>query len=293
MSLYHTLGVESSATTQEIKKAYRALSIDCHPERNKGRCTADFQNISDAYDILMDPVSRKKYDASICLSQQKPGKKESASGEIDVYRPFSNGGGSSSGDITTYIVSNKPVAPDPIVVIALLSLEQCYLGCSLPITVTRQIVNRDNRAGSYQKELNCSETETITTYFPQGVSDKDIIVLEGLGDSIDAKGDVKVIIQVKPDPVFSVYGLDLVFQKRLTLKEALCGFSFSQLHPCGKMVVIENMTAPSVIYPGYRRTMVGMGMIRDGKNGNMVVEFIVEFPQRLCSEQIRALAAAL
>jgi DnaJ family protein A protein 2 len=125
------------------------------------------------------------------------------------------------------------------------------------------------------------------------VCDKDIIVLEGFGDSIDAKGDVKVVIQVKPDPVFSVYGLDLVFQKHLTLKEALCGFSFSQLHPCGKRVVVENITMPSVVYPGYRRTMVGMGMIRDGTSGNMVVEFIVDFPQRLCSEQIRAIAAAL
>jgi DnaJ-class molecular chaperone len=290
MSLYHILGVGSDATTQDIKKAYRALSLDCHPDRNIGKCAADFHNISNAYDILADADSRKTYDASICLSRPTSGITETTSNEVGIYRPVFTGKRNES---STYIVSKKTTFPEPIVVTALLSLEQCYLGCSIPITVTRQTARIGNRDWASQRDDRCSETETITTYFPQGVGDKDIIVLEGFGDSTDGKGDVKVIIQVKPDPVFSVYGLDLVFQKHLTLKEALCGFSFSQLHPCGKTVVIENITMPSVIYPGYRRTMVGMGMIREGIAGNMVVEFIVDFPQRLCSEQIRALAAAL
>ena len=61
---YQTLGVARSATQDEIKKAYRKLAKQHHPDMNKGNKSAEekFKEISQAYDVLGDPEKRKKYD---------------------------------------------------------------------------------------------------------------------------------------------------------------------------------------------------------------------------------------
>lgn len=61
---YARLGVASSASTEEIKKAYRARAMDFHPDRNPAKdATRVFQGIQEAYDILSDAKTRAKYDS--------------------------------------------------------------------------------------------------------------------------------------------------------------------------------------------------------------------------------------
>src|ERR1700681_2047140 len=63
---YQTLGVEKKATAEEIKKAYRKLARQYHPDRNPDdkQAEARFKDISQAYDVLGDPEKRKQYDSA-------------------------------------------------------------------------------------------------------------------------------------------------------------------------------------------------------------------------------------
>ena len=64
MNLYETLGIEPEATSQEIKKAYKKLSMKLHPDRNPGDPDAEeeFKSLKKSYEVLSDPVKRKRYD---------------------------------------------------------------------------------------------------------------------------------------------------------------------------------------------------------------------------------------
>ena len=61
---YEVLGVENSASSDEIKKAYRKLAIKYHPDKNPGDKKAEekFKEISNAFDVLKDEEKRQKYD---------------------------------------------------------------------------------------------------------------------------------------------------------------------------------------------------------------------------------------
>lgn len=61
---YHVLGVASSATPEEIKAAYRRLSMLYHPDRETGNAQI-FQKVTKAYEILGDAQKRKEYDATL------------------------------------------------------------------------------------------------------------------------------------------------------------------------------------------------------------------------------------
>ena len=74
--------------------------------------------------------------------------------------------------------------------------------------------------------------------------------------------------------------MDLLMEKRLSLKESLCGFTFEIKHLNGKSYTLT--TPPgNVIQPGHTKTINSLGVMRDGKVGRLIVQFGVEYPNQL------------
>ena len=139
--------------------------------------------------------------------------------------------------------------------------------------------------------MKINEIETLNITIPSGMGDEDTLVLKGRGNVINEnlKGDVHLKITILNDTPFIRKGLDLYFSKNLTLKEALCGFSFEIMHLNGKRLSLNNTTNPTVIKPGFKRVVSNLGLTRENVTGNLIIDFDVEFPEHLTADQIEKL----
>jgi DnaJ family protein B protein 4 len=289
---YEILGLQSNADEGEIKKAYRSLSFKYHPDR--ATCDPDesnkmMQKLNEAYEILRDPQKRQQYDNElngVHAHNGFPGfpMHGMPPGMPDIFEMMFNMGGMHGmrgGFGGIEIVHNGQGTfikrhigkPQTISKSVSITLEQAFVGGVLPVEIERWVQNGD---------LQITEMETINVNIPAGINNNDSILLEGIGNRINAShvGDVKLQIVIENHATFTRQGNDLIFKKNLTLKEALCGTQFQFEHLNGKMLTLN--VSNTVIFPGGRKAFPNLGMTT---SGNLIVEFDVTFPASLTTEQ--------
>ena len=285
---YEILGVNDTSSDDEIKKAYRKLSLQFHPDRNKDpAASGKFQKINDANEILSDRQKRTVYDLELKGGNPFAAAFHGNGAEFQdmngIFNAFFGGGmpnvrvfhgGNGQGGFAQTL--NKP---PPIIKNIELTLEQAYQGGSYPISLSKWIL------------VNGRETEEKQTVYitvPPGIDENEMIILRDQGHQLSetVKGDVKITIKITNDTEFKRHGLDLIYEKNLTLKEALCGFVFDIKHINKKEFSFNNSVNPATIRPGQKKVIPELGMIRDKHVGNLVVNFNITFPDRLSPEQI-------
>ena len=316
---YNILGVEEGATKDEIKKAYRSLSFKFHPDKNPGNseATGKFQKISEAYETLGDEQKREEYN----MSRKNPFMRMNSNNSMDVPmddilnmflngmgNPFaqmpgmggmSNGMGGISGfpagfppGVKVHVFNGGPIGfqqalqkPSPIVKNIMITLEQVLIGATVPLEIERWIV---------ENGMKVFENETVYVTIPQGIDDGEMLILREKGNVINetAKGDIKIFVKVKNDTLFKRSGLDLILEKNITLKEALCGFSFEIKYVNGKSYTLNNNKG-NIIPSEYKKIYSNMGLKREEHTGNMIIHFHVDFPEKLTDEQIEKLSEVL
>ena len=307
-NFYDILGVSKDASEQEIKKAYRALSLEFHPDRNSSvEATEKFQEISQAYETLSDPQKKEEYD----FEQEHGGRGGMGMGGFpgfhfgggnqhndihDIFNMMFSGGGGGfpmggfpmggMGPNIRIFHNGIPVVqkPAPIQKEISITLEQAFAGIpSFHITFDRVVV---------VQQIQSNEEETIILNIPAGIADGETIVLQEKGHIIQdkVKGDLHILIKVQNHKEFSRNGMDLIYRKTLTLKEALCGFALEIPHLSGKMLRISHSATSHVIKPNEKKPIPGYGMVKNGQNpGNLIIEFDISFPDKLTEEQIKGL----
>ena len=294
-NFYEVLGISNDASDEQIKKAYRKLSLQYHPDRNTDpSASAKFQDINEAHETLSDPAKRAVYDNAGNAMQ----------GDIqfhninEIFNSFFGGGMAGGGpDIRFFHHGMPPQSggnqffqnlskPMAIVKNINLTLEQCYFGGSIPIEVEKwNVVNN----------VRTDERQTMYVTIPPGIDNNEIIILREVGNTINntSKGDIKICIQIESDPNFKRHGLDLIYNKTVTLKEALCGFEFEIKHINKKSLAFKNTSNAFIIKPGFKKVIPGFGFRRDTSVGNLVINFDITFPDSLTPEQIISLSATL
>jgi len=319
--LYKVLGVSRDATDADIKKAFRKQSLQYHPDKNSDKSGAELEEITnkfkaanEAYEILSDSEKRQQYDMGgmdAINGQQGGGGGGHHFHDMDqVFSMFfgggmpgmpgfpgGGGGGGpnirvfhSNGAGNPFMNGGHPFQhffhhiekPQAIVRNIQITMQESYRG------ITKQI---EVEAINVQNNIQSTEIKTIQLSIPAGINNNEQIILDNQGHNVnnEAHGDIKIVIVVENNTPFQRQGMDLYYKKKITLKEALCGFSFEFQHLNEKNLCINNMVNHSVIKPGYKKVIPNLGFARDGQIGNLIIEFEIEFPDQLTKDQIAEL----
>jgi molecular chaperone DnaJ len=163
---YELLGVHRTASTDELKKSYRRLARELHPDANPGDPAAEerFKQVARAYEVLSDPEARARYDR---YGEQGVGGGANpgdffgsgggAGGLGDLFDAFFGGGGSPFGG------ARGPAGPprgQDLEVVADISFEQAVFGATVPVSVRTALKCDEchgSGAGAGTQPVTCSE----------------------------------------------------------------------------------------------------------------------------------------
>ena len=186
---------------------------------------------------------------------------------------------------------NSMRKPSPITKTIQITFEEAYQGINKPVEIERWIQT---------KGMKQVEKEKIYVPIPAGIDNQEIIILRNKGNVINENisGDIKIFINVTNDTDFVRDGLNLIYKKKITLKEALVGFKFDIKHVSGKTYCINNNNG-KIITPQYSKIITNMGMRRERRHpappmvGNLIIVFDVVFPDELTEEQMKTISECL
>ena len=267
---YETLGVSKTATPDEIKKAYRKLASQHHPD--KGGDTAKFQQVEEAYRILSDPNQRQQYDnPSPFGNHNGQGFDFNFNGQDlnDIFRQFGFGADN------PYFRQQVPRRNKDI---------RAHMEVTLPETLQ-----------DIQKTLSVQSSngqrQTIDVAIPRGVTSGTTMKYPGLGDHMFEnlpRGDFYLNITVLPDPKFQTHGLDLLTRLTIDCFQAMLGTSIEINTLDSKTLALQ---IPAGTQPGTTLRIRGEGLYQMNSHirGNLLVKVSITIPKELNQQQIELL----
>jgi molecular chaperone DnaJ len=262
---YQILGVTKSADATAIKKQYRKLARELHPDKTKGdkKLEDRFKAVSEAYDILSDDKKRREYDDA---------REAYKSGRIN---PNMQGGqGFNGGDFTDMF------GPGGDIFSTLFGGARQRHGADLQTEAS--ILFRD---AIYGTELNLrlqpqgSAAMNITTRVPAGIKDGAKIKIKGRGaPGAAGPGDLYVTVHVTPHPIFSRKDENIHLSLPITFAEAALGADIKVPTLEGDEVTVR--IAPGT--PSGRTLRVkGRGVKKGSTVGDLMITIDVRVPQRV------------
>jgi molecular chaperone DnaJ len=271
---YSVLGVPKDAPQKDVKKAFRKLARDFHPDANKGDPDAEtrFKQINEAYEVLGDEEARKEYDHARDMGffVGGPGGAQQRVRVEDLFGGTGAGGGSPFDVFSGQRLSDlfgqplhRPQVGRDVTAELRLSFHEAISG------VTKQ-VNIDGN--------------TIRVKIPKGVDDGARIRLRGKGGTGvrgGRPGDAYVTIHVADHPVFARSGRNLGITVPISFVEAALGAEIDVPTLEGSV----RLRIPAGTPSGKTLRVSGRGVETTKARGDLLVTVEVEVPKNLNDEQ--------
>jgi len=258
---YAVLGVDKKADGATIKKKYRQLARELHPDKTKGdkKLEDRFKEVSEAYDILSDDKKRAEYDQA--RETFKSGAfRQGANQYGGDFSDLFNGG-----DIFSQIFGGRRGPRN---------------GADLQSSVTISF-----RDAVFGKQIDISKG--LTVRIPAGISDGGKVRVKGRGEPGEAgPGDLYVIVSVVPHPIFSRKGENIHVTVPVSFTEAALGADIP-------VPTLEGDEVKVRIAPGTQNgktfRVKGRGVKKGVNSGDLMVTIEVQVPQRVDGKAKRAL----
>lgn len=297
---YSTLNVARSATPEEIKKSFRKLAMQYHPDKNPGdkKSEEKFKEVTEAYEVLGDPKKRESYDQFGFAGAQGgfgggdpfgPGGPFGRGGPGGGPRPGGGPGGGDPfqdifGDVFGDIFGSRPgggpsagprrrqQARGADLRYSLnLSLEEAAVGCEKTISFIRQSSGKE-------------DTRKLNVTVPAGVKEGQRLKLSGEGDvAPGGAGDLYVIVGFQEHPLFKRVEADVQIEVPVSFIDAILGTTAEIPTLTGK----AEIKIPPGTHTGQTLRLKGKGFPKIGGygNGDMLIRVLVDTPESVTSKQ--------
>lgn len=268
MDPYKTLGVKKDASEEGIKKVYRKLAKECHPDTNPGDKDREkrFKEISEAYAILSDKEKRNEYDKSQNMNTFTFSDMNFSSYE-DIFNSYGNVFyGGKYNDIMKNLfkeyAESKTKGQDVEI-----SLEIDFL----------ESVNGCERIVEVKRDANI---KNIQVTIPKDVKDGQKIKIKGMGKESPnggEKGNLIIHIKIKKDPYFKRDGNDIFVTEYIPFSTAVLGGT-SRVRTISGKVVLNILKGTKA---GTKIKLEGKGI----NGGNQYIEIQIDVPANINYEQ--------
>ncbi|MEM1097050.1 MAG: J domain-containing protein [Bacteroidota bacterium] len=300
---YQILGVSEKATASEIKKAYRKLAREYHPDRNPDNPKAEerFKEVQEAYSVLSNDKERRAYD----VRRNNPfgggspfgagGPHRTGRGTRYQYRPDGTFSRYESGDGSQFSTDDGGFGFGDIFSRFFTGDEAGgYTGAPHQPPPHTNVPGRDTETSIYlafddalkggKREIDVPGGGRLRINIPKGAYDGMKIRLRGHGapGPSGAKGDLYVTFSVGEHPRFRREEDDLITIATISAFEAMLGTSKHIATAYGKRVKVN---IPAGTQPGDKLRLRGMGVATGTNTGDLYVEVEVTLPKNLSPDQ--------
>jgi len=291
LDLYQRLGLKRGASEAEIKKAYRSLAKQLHPDRNKDNPDAAkrFAEITHAYDMLSDKDKRARYDRGEIDEDGNPkmpfgagfgGYSAGAGGPQPGAAGFEsfNFGGAEGADLSDLFEGLFGAATSgrsgggPFS-----GFRQRGRTAQKGADIAYRLkVPFEDAVALKAQRITLADGKTIDVKLPQGLEDGTRIRLAGKGEEgPGGRGDAIVAIEIAPHRFYSRDGTNIRLDLPITLKEATLGAKVKVPTPEGAVM----LTIPKGTTSGTVLRLKGRGFAaKDGKRGDQLVTVEIDIP---------------
>jgi curved DNA-binding protein len=293
VDLYKELGVARSAEAEEIKKAYRKLAAELHPDKNPGNAAAEtrFKAVNRAYHVLTDTKKRALYDEFgedglregfrpdvMRAYRRQNGRVAVGGGNVAFEDLFTSAKSGGLGDLMGDLFGGRSGA----------RRRGPARGADLSSDVTVDF--GDAIRGITVSVKQQGGGEDVKVRIPPGAGDGDRVRVAGHGApgrGGSEPGDLLITVRVRPHAYFERNGLDLRLDLPITVAESYRGAKVTIPTPDG----LVGLKVPKHAQSGQMVRLKGRGVRRKDQTGDLLVRFMIRVPEGESADAERAVDA--